>query len=568
MLAASVVIIIITPKCPNRPSLEPHQKSVIYRTSIQSYSDSNNDGTGDIQGFAKKIDFIKDTLSAQTVILDNVFEKVDPKKQATASKSFVSVDKIIGDKKNLTKLIKDMKKKGMAVIITLDFSSISTEHEWFAKYKDTTDFFKTSGNGKKCKHEGKDFQTSVGAGKDGSCQFIDLNMNNSAVVSAAKEVVKTWLHEYGAGGILLTNVANYYGGASYTTETVGFMEAIKAELNTMNALGGVYRPLMVEGGVLPKEVALDDKKFDPIIDLLDEKVGEDNANLVDVVITSDLLLNRGQSVSDSSMKPSYADFKAIATHLGDKTAKRMRIAVTTATPNSPAYNDLINMMASLTLPVLSVVQAGSELGLDTVAAAKKAPASLPAIAGVYPDQARTWAYTLDKKTGVDQFALALYPWDDNLGLNASKFDVTEYKKAYYEKSWVNLNFLSATGAGDNVYKLYTELAKLKADAESMQWGDIIYLRTPVIAKNDKDVSSIIFVRDAPGFSKYIVVVAQTKTAHKGFTINMGKACKKAEVLLNWPLNPYLGEGEDLSTDNVLVSLDNDEKATVMVFKCL
>lgn len=50
MLAAAIIIIVVAPKCPPRPSLAWWQKSTAYQIYPKSFLDKNDDGIGDLKG--------------------------------------------------------------------------------------------------------------------------------------------------------------------------------------------------------------------------------------------------------------------------------------------------------------------------------------------------------------------------------------------------------------------------------------------------------------------------------------------------------------------------------------
>merc|ERR1712110_1059481 len=58
MLVASIVIIIMAPKCPPPAPKQWWQKAPIYEVYVKSFKDSNGDGVGDIKGVTSKVDYL------------------------------------------------------------------------------------------------------------------------------------------------------------------------------------------------------------------------------------------------------------------------------------------------------------------------------------------------------------------------------------------------------------------------------------------------------------------------------------------------------------------------------
>merc|ERR1712110_294897 len=58
MLVASIIIIVMAPKCPPPAPKQWWQKAPIYEVYVKSFKDSNGDGVGDIKGVTSKVDYL------------------------------------------------------------------------------------------------------------------------------------------------------------------------------------------------------------------------------------------------------------------------------------------------------------------------------------------------------------------------------------------------------------------------------------------------------------------------------------------------------------------------------
>ena len=113
MLVASVVIIIKAPKCPSPEPKQWWQKSPVYEVYVKSFKDSNEDGNGDLQGVASKLDYLKG-LGIGSVYLSNIFKWQVQGDDVTFLKE---VDPTFGTMEDFDHLLDDIHAKDMKVIM-------------------------------------------------------------------------------------------------------------------------------------------------------------------------------------------------------------------------------------------------------------------------------------------------------------------------------------------------------------------------------------------------------------------------------------------------------------------
>jgi hypothetical protein len=83
MLAAAILIVAFSPKCPAREKLNWAQKEVFYQVDVEYFQDSNGDFIGDLNGLKNSLDYLKKvgfkTLVLKSNLLDeNNLNKLNP----------------------------------------------------------------------------------------------------------------------------------------------------------------------------------------------------------------------------------------------------------------------------------------------------------------------------------------------------------------------------------------------------------------------------------------------------------------------------------------------------------
>jgi len=103
--------------------------AVLYEVYPQSFLDSNADGIGDLPGIIQKLDYIQ-SLGCNTLWLNPCFES--PFQDAGYDISdFYKVAPRYGTNEDLYELFRQIKQRGMRVVLDLVAGHTSTEHPWF-----------------------------------------------------------------------------------------------------------------------------------------------------------------------------------------------------------------------------------------------------------------------------------------------------------------------------------------------------------------------------------------------------------------------------------------------------
>lgn len=102
---------------------------IIYQVYPRSFSDSNNDGIGDLAGIERKLPYIK-RLGVDAIWISPFFKS--PMKDFGYDVSdYRAVDPIFGTMDDFKNLMKRAKALGLGVIVDMVISHTSEEHRWF-----------------------------------------------------------------------------------------------------------------------------------------------------------------------------------------------------------------------------------------------------------------------------------------------------------------------------------------------------------------------------------------------------------------------------------------------------
>ena len=112
-------------------------KSVVYQIYPKSFMDSNNDGTGDIQGIISKLDYLK-LLGVDVLWLSPVYKSPMDDNGYDIS-DYEDILPEFGNMSDMKNLIYEAKKRNLKIIMDLVVNHTSDEHEWFEKSKESKD---------------------------------------------------------------------------------------------------------------------------------------------------------------------------------------------------------------------------------------------------------------------------------------------------------------------------------------------------------------------------------------------------------------------------------------------
>lgn len=227
MLAAAIIIIVVSPKCPPRPELAWWQKSLSYQIYPKSFKDSNGDGIGDINGIKEKLDYLKE-LNISVVYMSSLYPNFDMKE----------IDEMFGTMEEFEKLRVAMHKKGIRLVMDFIPNHTNLNHTWFKESQNGNEEFKnyyiwhpgTDVGGSKqppnnwlSVHGGSAWKLDQVRNEFYLHQFSedepDLNLTNPAVLEQLDETLTFWLKK-GVDGFRIRALANLVEIEDYSVDEI------------------------------------------------------------------------------------------------------------------------------------------------------------------------------------------------------------------------------------------------------------------------------------------------------------------------------------------------------------
>ena len=217
-----------------------------YQIFVGSFSDSNNDGIGDLRGVINRLDYLNDgnilsgeSLGIQGIWLSPIFSS--PSYHKYDATDYYSIDWRFGTEEDLKELIAQCKERNIQLILDLVINHTSSKHPWFLAFKEA----RANGNTEDpyydyyaCvteaeKQSGVSYQKIAGVDCWFECNFSgempELNYDNPEVRQAMVDLAKYYL-DLGVDGFRFDAVKYIYFGD--TARSVEFwqwyMEQLKA----------------------------------------------------------------------------------------------------------------------------------------------------------------------------------------------------------------------------------------------------------------------------------------------------------------------------------------------------
>ncbi len=238
-----------TTPAPTQPSvmLDPTDDNfrTFYQVFVGSFSDSNNDGIGDLRGVINRLDYLNDgdinsgnDLGVQGIWLSPIFKS--PSYHKYDASDYYEVDWRFGLESDLKELIDKCHQRNVQVILDLAINHTSRNHPWFQAFRQARidgntddpyyDFYSCVTTQEK---KGGISYQKLAAGVDCwyECNFSgdmpELNYNSLAVKNAMVDVAKYYM-DLGVDGFRFDAVKYIYYGD--TAKNVAFWTWYLGEL--------------------------------------------------------------------------------------------------------------------------------------------------------------------------------------------------------------------------------------------------------------------------------------------------------------------------------------------------
>lgn len=219
-----------------------------YQIFVGSFSDSNNDGIGDLRGVINRLDYLNDgnvlseeSLGVQGIWLSPIFSS--PSYHKYDASDYYQIDWRFGLESDLKELVDLCHQRNVKVILDLAINHTSSQHDWFVRFKQARADGDTENpyyNYYSCvttaeKVGGVTYQKIAGVDCWYECNFSgdmpELNFDNPEVRQAMVDVAKYYL-DLGVDGFRFDAVKYIYFGD--TARSVQFWEWYMDELKKIN----------------------------------------------------------------------------------------------------------------------------------------------------------------------------------------------------------------------------------------------------------------------------------------------------------------------------------------------
>ena len=183
------------------------KESVVYQIYPRSFCDSNGDGIGDIGGIISKLDYLKE-LGIDVVWLSPVYDSPNDD-NGYDIRDYRDIMKEFGTMEDFDRLLEEMHKRGIKLVMDLVVNHTSDEHPWFLESRKSKDnpyrdyyIWRDGKDGKEPNNWGSCFSGPAWKYDKETDQYFlhlfsekqpDLNWDNGKVRTEVYDMMKWWL---------------------------------------------------------------------------------------------------------------------------------------------------------------------------------------------------------------------------------------------------------------------------------------------------------------------------------------------------------------------------------------
>jgi oligo-1,6-glucosidase len=198
------------------------KEAVFYQVYPRSFKDTNGDGIGDIKGIIEKLDYLK-ALGIDAIWINPHYDSPNTD-NGYDIRDYRKIMKEYGTMEDFDRLISEMKKRNMRLMIDVVINHTSDQNEWFVKSKSSKDnpyrgyyFWKDAKEGQAPNNYPSFFGGSAWQKDEKTNQYYlhyfakqqpDLNWDNPKVRQDLYAMLRFWLDK-GVSGLRFDTVATY-----------------------------------------------------------------------------------------------------------------------------------------------------------------------------------------------------------------------------------------------------------------------------------------------------------------------------------------------------------------------
>ncbi|RAK49902.1 glucohydrolase [Macrococcoides bohemicum] len=224
------------------------KEAVCYQVYPRSFKDSDGDGIGDINGITEKLDYLKD-LGIDVIWVSPIFESPNDDNGYDIS-NYQEIMRDFGTMEDFDRLLYEVHKRDMKLILDLVINHTSDEHQWFVEAKKSKDnefrdwyIWKDGLEGKEPNNWASIFEGSAWEYDATTDQYYmhvfsrkqpDLNWENKDMRQAIYNMVNWWLDK-GIDGFRVDAISHikksFEKGDLPGADKLGYAESFEGHMN-------------------------------------------------------------------------------------------------------------------------------------------------------------------------------------------------------------------------------------------------------------------------------------------------------------------------------------------------